>query len=98
MINQNRGWGILVLLIIVAFIVIVQVIVGAVSGDPQFCKIHAWPRGLSLLLAAAAVHFVVRCFNKRPGRSMIEANRRVLNLWGFVLAVAGVVLLFVHVG
>ena len=88
----------LVLLIIVAFIVTVQVVVGAVSGNPQFCKTHAWPRGLALLLAAAAVYFVVRYFSKRPGRAMIEATRRVLNLWVLVLAVAGVVLLFIHVG
>jgi nitrate reductase gamma subunit len=98
MINQNRGWGILALVIIVAFVLIVQGAVGAISGDPHFYKLHAWPMGVAVLLAAAVVYLVVRHFSKEPRRAMTEATKRVLTIWVFVLAVAGVVLLFVRLG
>ena len=106
-----KGWGILVIVIAVAAIIIIQGVVGAASGDPQFYEVHDWPKGLALLLAAVGVYFVGRYFNNKPGRVMIDKAtgrefvfRRVHSLffvrmeyWAFVLAAIGVVLFFVHV-
>jgi hypothetical protein len=106
-----RGWGILVVLIAMAMLIAVQLATGAVFGDPEFYKVHDWPKGVALLLAAVAVYFAGSYFNSRPGRTMIDKAtgreivlRRVHSLffvpmqyWGFVLAAFGVVLFFVHV-
>jgi hypothetical protein len=104
-----RGFGILVIFITMAAMIAFQSLIGAVFGQ-QFYKTHDWPKGAALLLAAVAVYFTGQFFNGKPGRVMIDKAtgreltfRRVHSLffipmeyWGYILAVAGFILLFVH--
>lgn len=106
-----RGWGILVVLITFAILILVQLTAGAISGDPQFYQKNDWPKGTALLLSAVAVYFVGYYLNHRPGRTVIDKAtgrelvlRRVHSLffirmeyWAFALAAIGFVLLFVHI-
>ena len=106
-----KCWGILVVLITPAVMVIFQGIVGAAFGDPQFYKTHDWPKGAALLLSGIAVYFTGRYFNGKPGSVLIDkaAGREVtfrhvhsmffipMEYWGFILAAIGLALFFVHV-
>ena len=106
-----RGWGILAVLIPFATLILVQVSVGAIFGDPQFYQKNDWPKGAALLLSAVAVYFIGYYLNHQPGRTVIDKAtgrelvlRRVHSLffipmeyWAFALAAFGFVLLFVHI-
>jgi hypothetical protein len=106
-----KGWGILVIVITAAVMIMFQAMVGIAFGNPQFYRTHDWPKAVALLLAAVAVYFAGSFFNGKPGRVMVDKAtgqeitcRRVHSLffipmeyWGFILAAIGIILLFVHV-
>jgi NADH:ubiquinone oxidoreductase subunit 6 (subunit J) len=106
-----KGWGILAVLITFAIMLLADVGTGAVFGDTHYYDAHNWPKGAGFLLSGIIVYFVGVYLNSRPGRAMIDKAtgreivlRRVHSLffipmeyWGAVLAVAGIVLFFVHV-
>jgi hypothetical protein len=99
-----RGWGILVILLVVACMIGTQLVVNAILGDSTY---QGWMIGGALLLAAVPVWFIGRRLNGRPGRTLVDQamGQQVtlrakhdlffvkMEYWAPLLAVGGVLLL-----
>lgn len=98
-----QGWGILVAVFFVVATLLCDWAVGAVFGA-NYVKLHGWPMGVALLLAAAASWQFGRHLNGRPARIVIdkETGEEValksgthslffipMQYWGFILAAFG---------
>jgi hypothetical protein len=62
-----RGWGILMLVLGVACLVITELGVNAAMQDAKYYEIHGWPKLLALWLAAAASWPLARLLRKIGG-------------------------------
>ena len=104
-----KGWGYLVVVITLGILIAVQFAVDRAFGDPHFYTLHGWPKGIGMLLSAAAIYFAARHFKAQPARTLIDkATGREFVLrrehsfmfvpmeyWTFILAAIGLVLFFV---
>jgi|SRR5882762_6063339 len=102
-----KGWGILVVVIVVVCMVVIQGGIGLISGDPNFDKLHHWPFGLALLVSAIPIYFTGLKLNSSPGRVLLDPRtgrevvfRRQHSLffipfqyWAFIVGAIGLVVL-----
>jgi hypothetical protein len=65
------GWGVLVVVVAFAGLILGQVLVDAVLG-PGYYTSNSWPKLLASLIAAAAVWIVGVRLNSEPGRVLID--------------------------
>jgi hypothetical protein len=104
-----KGLGILVLVIGFAIFVLTELIIESLTKNSAFYQLHGWPKLLALWLAAGCVWVWARYLNRRPGRVMIDkaTGKEVvlrakhelffidIQYWPYILAVLGVLFLFV---
>ena len=103
-----RGWGILVIAIVLPFVVVVQGACVLYTRDPHFNQNHEWPLGLALMLAAAPIYLIGRKLNPPPrqvlfdryGREVAVRSRHSLftiafENWAYLLAALGFLLITV---
>ncbi|HEX2851941.1 MAG TPA: hypothetical protein VHO24_01795 [Opitutaceae bacterium] len=67
-----RGLGILVPLIVAVVFISTLSLVDLAANNTDYSKWHYWPKALGAILAAAAVWFLGRYLNGRPGKVVIE--------------------------
>ena len=105
------GFGFLVPLITFAFLLVTELTVDSIMRDEHFYETHGWPKLLGFLLAAIVVWVIGEILHKRKGKVVIEketgkeielkSNHALffvpMRFWGPILAVLGVVFLFVKV-
>lgn len=68
------GWGILVPIIAFVCLLLTQAVTDAVVGEPGYYSEHDVPKTIALLVAAAAVWFLGRYFNGKPGRRLVDKD------------------------
>lgn len=66
-----RGKGILVAIIFIASIMITHSVVTAMLGK-GYDKLHSWPDAVSMFIAAAAVWFSGKYYNKNAERILFD--------------------------
>jgi hypothetical protein len=66
-----RGWGILVVVLAFAPLLLMQLAGDAMLGDGYYVA-HRWPKFVGLALAAALVWLFSRLLDARPGRVVID--------------------------
>jgi hypothetical protein len=98
-----RGWGILVVVLSFAPLLLVQVLGDAVLGQGYFGA-HRWPKFVALVLAALLVWTFARILDSRPGRVVVdpETGERItlgggdhlffvpVRYWAVLLLLAGI--------
>ena len=106
-----QGWGILVVGIAFAMIVVVSAIWTAVFGESSVNTNYPMILGIALLLSAPIIYLLGNRLEARPGRTMIdkETGQEVvlrgahtlffvrLRYWAWISAILGVVLVIVGI-
>lgn len=103
-----KGWGILLIVIGVAALLLTEVVIEALLGNPAYFQDHTWPMAAAVLIAAGAVWVLGNRLNGGTGRTLVdqETGEQVvlrgdhsfffikLQYWAPILAVLAVLLLF----
>jgi membrane protein YqaA with SNARE-associated domain len=96
-----RGLGILVPFVAGGILMLTLYLVDLAMKNPEYSKWHYWPKAVSGILAAAAIWYLGRYLNSRPGKVVVEKDtgqeieiRKVHDVffvkfeyWGVIIAI-----------